>query len=207
MAQYGFAFNSQYCNGCKTCMLACKDRYDLDGETDYRRVFEYGGGCAYRDEYGLLANNCFGYYISVACNHCDTPACAQVCPTMACVKDEETGLVHVDGSRCIGCGYCAMACPYGNPSVDAKTGHSHKCTGCIERVREGRQPICVEACPQRALRFGEMEDLRARFTGSADVAPLPDSAYTGPNLIVVPSSQTRLTGDTEGRILNSLEVM
>ncbi len=207
MAQYGFAFNAAYCNGCKTCMLACKDRYDLDGETNFRRVFEYGGGKAYFDENGLLANDCFGYYLSISCNHCDDPACVKVCPTAAMTKDAETGLVHVDESRCIGCAYCEMACPYGNPSISAETGHSHKCTGCIDRVKEGKSPICVEACPQRALRFGKIDELREQFGGDANIAPLPDSSYTSPNFVIAPCSQTRPSGDAEGRILNPPEVM
>lgn len=206
MTQYGFAFNGTFCNGCKTCMLACKDRYDLDIDTDYRRVFEYGGGHAYLDADGMLANDCFGYYLSLSCNHCDNPACTEVCPTLACVKDEETGLVHVDGNRCIGCGYCTMACPYGNPSINPATGHSQKCSGCIDRVREGKMPICVEACPQRALSFGPIDELRAKFGNQCDIAPLPSSEYTHPNLVIAPFAQARPTNDNEGSILNPLEV-
>lgn len=206
MTQYGFSFDSSYCNGCKTCMLSCKDRYDLDGETDFRKVYEYGGGTAFVDTDGMLANNCFGYYLSVACNHCDDPACTKVCPTTACSKDEETGLVSIDESRCMGCGYCEMACPYGCPSINKTKGHSVKCSGCIDRVREGKKPICVEACPQRALDFGEIGELRAKHGDLAAIAPLPDPSHTHPNLIIIPSAQSRDWDDKEGSILNRLEV-
>ncbi len=207
MTQYGFAFNTVYCNGCKTCMLACKDCYDLGETTDFRRVFEYGGGCARLTSEGTLESDCFGYYLSLSCNHCENPACTQVCPTLACAKDAETGLVYIDESRCIGCGYCAMACPYGNPSINQESGHSRKCTGCIDRVREEKNPICVEACPQRALQFGNIKDLREKFSGTASIAPLPDGSFTNPNIIIVPCAQTRPSNDTEGKILNPLEVM
>lgn len=207
MTQYGFAFNGTYCNGCKTCMLACKDYYDLDEDTDFRKVYEYGGGCAYTDADGMLANDCFGYYISVACNQCDDPACVKVCPTTAMHKDADTGLVAVDTAKCMGCGYCAMACPYGCPTVNRALGHSVKCEGCIDRVKEGKKPICVEACPQRALDFGEIGKLRAIYGDIAQVDPLPDSSYTHPNLTISVPPQAQKQSDSAGAVLNLLEVM
>lgn len=61
-------------------------------------------------------------------------------------KNAETGLVAVDAAKCIGCGYCHMACPYNAPKVDREKGHSVKCDGCSERVASGNQPLCVRAC-------------------------------------------------------------
>lgn len=181
--QYGFHFNARRCTGCKTCMLACKDFHDLDRGVSFRQVYEYGGGSWQRAQDGTLSHDCFAYYLSVACNHCANPACVKVCPTGAMHKDDR-GLVAVDDRRCIGCGYCALSCPYRAPKVDREAGHSAKCDGCSGRLTEGKAPVCVEACPLRALDFGDVDQLRDQYGTVADVPPLPDAAATSPSLVV-----------------------
>ena len=206
MAQRGFAFVGTRCTGCKTCMLACMDYYDLD-DIRFRTVYEFGGGGCMLDSSGRLATDAFAYYVSIACNHCDKPACAHVCPTTAMHKDPETGLVTVDADKCIGCGYCEMACPYGNPSVDRVAGHSVKCTGCASRVAEGKAPLCVESCPMRALEFGDIDELRSRYGSNASLAPLPVPDHTDPNIVVVnPAGAVASDGD-KGAVLNVKEVI
>ena len=196
MTQYGFHFDGKRCTGCKTCVLACKDNKDLSAEISFRKVYEYGGGTWSQSD-GLWSNDAFGYYVSVACNHCDSPACMAKCPQGAMGKNE-LGLVSVDEHRCIGCGYCALSCPYHAPKVDRTVGHSVKCDGCSQRAREGSAPVCVEACPLRALEFGPISDLRARHGRVADMPPLPDSSKTAPNLVL--SLPVRLEED-ESRVL------
>lgn len=166
-------------------MLACKDYKNLDAAVSFRQVYEVVGGGWARDEAGCLTQDCFAYYVSSACNHCSNPACMEVCPTGAMGKNE-LGLVSVDERRCIGCGYCALSCPYHAPKVDRSVGHSAKCDGCYERAVEGKQPICVEACPLRALDFGPIADLRVAYGALADLPPLPDSSQTAPNLAMSP---------------------
>lgn len=181
--QYGFYFNGRRCTGCKTCMLACKDYHNLSCDVAFRQIYEYGGGTWTRDGRGVLSHDCFAYYVSVACNHCAHPACVKVCPTGAMHKDD-WGLVTVDDQRCIGCGYCALSCPYRAPKVDREAGHSAKCDGCSSRLEAGKAPICVEACPLRALDFGDVDELRRRYGDLSDLAPLPPSSATSPNLVV-----------------------
>lgn len=183
--QYGFHFNGQRCTGCKTCMLACKDYHDLSSDVSFRQVYEYAGGMWQRGAQGGLSQDCFAYYVSVACNHCANPVCVKVCPTGAMHKDE-SGLVSVDGRRCIGCGYCALSCPYRAPKVDREAGRSVKCDGCAARVAAGERPVCVEACPLRALDFDEIGQLRTRYGNESDLPPLPDSSVTSPNLVITP---------------------
>ena len=122
-------------------------------------------------------------------------------------KDEETGLVVVDADVCIGCGYCHMACPYNSPQVDRSKGVSVKCDGCISRVREGRQPVCVESCSLRCLEFGPIEELRASYGNEAGIAPLPDPEFTHPNLVVTPPANARSIDDATGHIANKTEVL
>ena len=85
------------------------------------------------------------------------------------------GEVSVDAARCIGCGYCALSCPYRAPKVDRDAGRSVKCDGCTRRVAEGGAPVCVEACPLRALDFGPIDELREKYGAVADVPPLPSA--------------------------------
>ena len=182
--QYGFFFDNTRCTGCKTCELACKDYKDLDAGRTYRRVIDYEGGSWIANPDGSVEQSCFVYHISLSCNHCNDPACTHVCPTGAMHKDE-LGLVWPDATKCIGCGYCTMACPYHAPVIDQVARKSSKCDGCRERTAEGQKPLCVEACPLRALDFAEVGVLAREHPDCvASILPLADAAYTHPNLFI-----------------------
>ena len=204
MKQYGFYIDSSKCTGCKTCQLSCKDNKDLDVGVNYRRVYEFAGGNWVKDG-DAWQQDIFSYYLSIACNHCSEPACAKVCPSGA-MRKREDGFVVVDTETCIGCKYCSMACPYGAPQYNAEKGHMTKCDGCYERVADGKQPICVESCPLRALEFGPIEELRAKYGSLAEVAPLPAAALTKPNIVIKPNRHARPCGDTTGYLANPKEV-
>ncbi|WP_434361012.1 dimethylsulfoxide reductase subunit B [Parasalinivibrio latis] len=204
MKQYGFYIDSSKCTGCKTCQLSCKDNKDLDVGVNFRRVYEYAGGNWVKDG-DTWRQDVYSYYVSMACNHCSEPACTKVCPSGAMHKRED-GFVVVDTDTCIGCQYCSMACPYGAPQFNADKGHMTKCDGCYERVAEGKQPICVESCPLRALEFGPIEELRAKYGDQAEVAPLPSASLTKPNIVIKPNRHARPCGDTTGYLANPKEV-
>ncbi|MED5725525.1 DMSO/selenate family reductase complex B subunit [Enterobacter hormaechei] len=142
--QYGFFIDSSRCTGCKTCELACKDYKDLTPDVSFRRIYEYAGG-DWQEDNGVWHQDVFAYYLSIACNHCEDPACTKVCPSGAMHKRDD-GFVVVDEDVCIGCRYCHMACPYGAPQYNAAKGHMTKCDGCHSRVADGKKPICVESC-------------------------------------------------------------
>lgn len=209
MTQLGFYFDSTRCMGCRTCETACKDYYDTVVDTNYRKVYDCDGGACTLNEDGTAENTAFSYHMSIGCNHCNDPACAKACPTGAIHRNEEAGLVLIDDSKCIGCGYCEMACPYNAPKVDRDKGHSVKCSGCYERLQEGKTPICVSACPLRALQFGPMEELQAQYAESeiGNIAPLPDKSYTDPNLLVKLCPDAKPSGDMSVRVSNPLEVI
>lgn len=207
--QYGFHFDGRRCTGCKTCVLACKDAHDLPSSLAFRQVYEYGGGTWARDAAGCWTQDTFVYNVSVACNHCGNPACMRVCPTGAMHKDEG-GLVSVSADRCIGCGYCALSCPYRAPKVDRDLGRSVKCDGCTERVAAGKAPVCVEACPLRALDFGPIDELRQRYGTAADLPPLPEATATAPNLtITLPRTAEADPARVreQGQVLNLREIL
>lgn len=101
--------------------------------------------------------------------------------------------------KSIGCGACAAACPYHAPVLNKQTRKMMKCDGCLSRLEKGKHPLCVESCPQRAIEFGDIEELRAKHGANADIAPLPASASTLPNLVIqLPRRGARSTGSTEG---------
>ncbi|MDF2628618.1 MAG: 4Fe-4S ferredoxin [Symbiobacteriaceae bacterium] len=147
--QLGFHVNVARCIGCHTCEVACQETNGLPVGVCWRRVRVVEGGAYPRP---------FAYAVSMACNHCADPICVKVCPAGAYGKRAD-GLVVHDPSRCIGCQYCAMACPYSAPQYDEAQGKMSKCSGCAGRVDAGLQPACVGACPVRALAFGDLSDL------------------------------------------------
>lgn len=184
MSQYGFYIDLVKCTGCKTCVIACKDAHSLSVGTNYRKVIEFVEGNWKKDANGAWVQDVRGYYVPIACNECADPACVKVCPTKAHFKRESDGIVLIDGKKCIGCGACAKACPYGAPVLNETAHKMHKCDACVDRLAQGLLPICVEACPQRAIEFGEISELRKKYGENADIAPLPSSNTTKPSLVI-----------------------
>ncbi len=92
----------------------------------------------------------------IQCMHCLEPACATACPVGALQKTEE-GPVIYDQSKCFGCRYCIVACPFGIPAYEwgSPVPWVRKCDLCADRLAVGMLPACVEACPTGALTFGE----------------------------------------------------
>ena len=120
-----FFVDTQICTGCKTCMVACKDKNDLGPGVRWRRVVEYSGGEWLSMPDGTFRQDVFAYYISVSCNHCVEPICVEVCPTTA-MNQDESGIVTVDQTKCVGCGYCEWACPYGAPQYQVESGRDEQ---------------------------------------------------------------------------------
>ena len=160
MAQMGIYFDQTRCTGCYTCAVACKDWYDLEAaQVNYMRVRVIEKG---------TFPDLFAAYLATPCCHCLKPPCVQVCPAEAITKREADGIVVVDSDRCLGKDECSEKClkacpwkaPQFGPQVNAKM---QKCELCLERLEEGRQPVCVEACPMFALEVGPLEELRRKY--------------------------------------------
>ena len=186
MTQYAFHFDSSRCTGCKTCQVACKETYKLGPNNLYRKVLNYQGGTWKPTEAGhYVPEGVFGYFVSLACNHCTDAACVANCPTGAMQKDPETGIVNNDKEKCIGCMTCEKSCPYGHP-VQLDDGLSHKCVLCSDENPEGvPDPTCAKACPVRALEFGTLAELRERHPeGVSALGELTDE--TAPAVVFAP---------------------
>ncbi len=180
----GFYFNQDACIGCKTCWMACKDRNDLEVGIEYRKVNTYQIG-SYPDARLI--------HFSGACNHCASAACVASCPTGAMYKAED-GTTQHDDAICIGCGTCVNVCPYKAPTLLADKSIAGKCDSCKSFRDAGQNPVCVDACTMRALDFGELDDLAAKYGSKlVDTLPnLPSADNTDPGLLinakVVPSA-------------------
>lgn len=205
MKQIAFYIDMTACTGCKTCMLACIDGHDLPLGVMWRRVAEYAGGEWAEQPGNTFTQNVFAYYMSISCNHCENPVCVNVCPTTAMHQDEQ-GIVSVDTSKCVGCRYCEWNCPYSAPQYNKETGKMTKCDFCMDRLAEGKNPLCVEACPMRAIEFGEYEELVAKHGNSAHIAPLPKQKLTLPRLVLTPPRNAQPIGSSLGKISNPEEM-
>ena len=199
MTQKGFYIDLTRCAGCRTCSVACADLNNTPVGLNLRRVIEFEGGSWKKSAEGTWHQDVFAYYVSIGCNECADPACVKVCPTKAHFKRAEDGLVVIDREKCIGCGMCARACPYGVPQLDAKRGKMLKCDGCVARTSRGMMPVCVESCPERALEFGDIEELRRKHGLVDSVAPLPDAGITRPSIVIKPCRTAKPAGFEGGK--------
>ena len=179
--QYAFYFDQSRCMGCNTCTVSCKDWNQVEpGPARWRKLRV--------TESGVFPDTAV-FNLVMACNHCANPACLTACPVGAIYKRDEDGIVLVDRAKCQSLRSCVARCPYGapqfaddaqEPTPDAAWTVPHpmqKCTMCVDRVTTGKNPSCVDSCPQRALDFGTVEALMARYpTAQRTVVGMPDSA-------------------------------
>lgn len=197
---YAFYFDSSSCTGCKACQAACKDKNDLPGGVLWRRVYEVTGGEWTRSG-AAWTNSVFAYNLSIACNHCVHPKCAGVCPVDA-YEVRPDGIVLINISKCIGCGYCAWACPYDAPQMDKSAGVMTKCNLCYDYLDAGLPPACVAACPLRCLDLVETNDQKVEEMGQAlwkipgeeHPFPLPVLSRTEPHLVIRSHPALKLVG-------------
>ncbi|ADU38567.1 4Fe-4S dicluster domain-containing protein [Variovorax paradoxus] len=168
--QLALVIDLNVCVGCHACVTSCK-QWNTSGSagpladerpyaanptgTFFNRVQTYEAGAFPATETVHLPKSCL---------HCEDPPCVPVCPTGASYKRKEDGIVLVDYDKCIGCKYCAWACPYGARELDEERQVMTKCTLCVDRIydellpKEDRKPACVKACPTGARLFGDVKD-------------------------------------------------
>lgn len=185
MTQHGFFFDQSRCTGCHTCSVACKSVHELPpGPLKYLRIYQY--------EKGAFPN--VRIHVQwLPCYHCEKPFCVDACPTGAMVKEERYGAVLINQDECNGCRLCYRACPYGAPvfESDDRGGAARKCDMCIDRLEQEASPVCVRACPMRALDFGPMKELRRNHGQRRDLSELPDSQHTEPAVVFKPAREKR----------------
>ncbi|MFN8544719.1 MAG: 4Fe-4S dicluster domain-containing protein [Candidatus Binatia bacterium] len=152
------------CIGCRACEQACSE---CPGHGGYSMI-----------HLDYLARTSSVQTAPTVCMHCADPACASVCPADAIQVDPEGVVLSAMVERCIGCGNCTLACPFGVPTLHESLDLMMKCDLCYDRTARDLKPMCATVCPSGALFYGtreQVEDLRRarpldRFRfGDADV--------------------------------------
>ena len=146
--QYGIVqVRPERCMSCKRCVLACAVAHSKSKEL-------LGAMKEFPRPHARVSLNVVGdMTVPTECKHCDAAGCVMVCPSGAMSKPTAYGPVVLDQEKCVGCGHCVLACPYGVPQYVERGLRVTKCDQCMDRLVEGLEPACVEACPTRTLLF------------------------------------------------------
>ncbi|WP_165046287.1 4Fe-4S dicluster domain-containing protein [Adlercreutzia sp. ZJ138] len=153
MAHNTLVIDLNRCVGCMSCNAACKTVNNVPIGSFWNKVLRVGPTPMYE---GAKFPDVEWYYLPLQCQHCENPECVKVCPTGASHVLED-GTVQVDKSKCIGCQFCIMACPYGVRYLNEDEGVVEKCTMCEQQVAQGVLPQCVSQCVGIAKFFGDAE--------------------------------------------------
>ncbi|HSA92846.1 MAG TPA: 4Fe-4S dicluster domain-containing protein [Terriglobales bacterium] len=149
-------YDATLCIGCKACEQACSEQNHLP----YNETIAAEEATSEHKFTSVLTRG--ENYLRRMCMHCEDPTCASVCPVGA-LRKTELGPVTYEESRCIGCRYCMVACPFSAPKYEwgKVLPGVRKCTMCAQRVAAGQATACAEACPTGATKFGDRDELIA----------------------------------------------
>lgn len=149
--RYGMVIDLRKCVGCQACTVSCSVE-NLPPIGQFRTtVLQYEV-----DVHGASTPSAM-VSLPRLCNHCDNPPCVPVCPVQATFQRTD-GIVLIDNTRCVGCGYCVQACPYDARFINHETQTADKCTFCEHRLEAGLLPACVESCVGGARIIGDLND-------------------------------------------------
>jgi Fe-S-cluster-containing dehydrogenase component len=146
----GMLYDSTRCIGCRTCVSRCKEANELPYD---RRAIDGVPYDAPQDLDGTTKNvikvaraGDRSAFMKAQCMHCADPACVSVC-MLGALHKEPRGVVGYDVSRCVGCRYCQVACPFGVPRFQwsSATPRIVKCELCRHRYADGKGAACAEA--------------------------------------------------------------
>ena len=165
MTHYAIVTDLNKCVGCLACSVACKVVNSVPIGNFWNKVLRIGPNPKYE---GAQNPDVEMYFLPVGCQHCKNPECVAVCPTEASHVLED-GTVQIDKSKCIGCQFCAMACPYNVRYLNAEEGVVEKCTLCEQMISQGELPQCVAQCNARARFFGDLDQGWESFEGPGRV--------------------------------------
>lgn len=156
------------CIGCRACEQACGEQNKLaeqpaeywDDKTMDQPRDTTPDTYLVVNKYPNPADPSKPIFSRKQCMHCNQPACASACLVKGLEKTKE-GPVNYDKTRCMGCRYCMIACPFDIPkfNYDSPTPVISKCVFCTSRLKNGEKPACADACPTGATLFGTRREL------------------------------------------------
>lgn len=172
MTHYAIVTDLNMCVGCLACSVACKAVNEVPIGNYWNKVLRVG---PFKNEEGRTLSIGM-YFLPIGCQHCERPACVEVCPTEASHVLED-GTVQIDKSKCIGCQFCAMACPYNVRYLNEEEGVVEKCTLCEQKISQGELPQCVSQCGARARFFGDLDAGIDSFVGPGVYRDVASASY------------------------------
>jgi Fe-S-cluster-containing dehydrogenase component len=140
-----FFIDPSRCIGCQSCVQACTECDTHRGESMIH--------LEYIDRASSVQT------VPVVCMHCDQPTCAEVCPADAIKRTADGVVQSARKPRCIACGNCVVACPFGVPEINEAQKLMMKCDMCYDRTSIGKKPMCATVCPSQALFYGSAEEI------------------------------------------------
>ena len=185
MSQFAFVIDCDRCIGCKGCQVACKMQNTVALGQGRNKVCTIGPS-------GVFPNLQM-YFMTTMCQQCREPACVEVCPTGACWKDPEDGVIKIDKNMCMGCGSCMRACPYGSIRSNKELRVADKCDICAGERANGGIPACVRNCSGSALKFGDLDDPESEVSKLLAATPA-EYIHTLPQSGTMPSVRYILRG-------------
>jgi tetrathionate reductase subunit B len=169
-----FVVNSNICNGCYNCQIACKDEHCGNDWSPYAKPQPDTGQFWLKQNEYVRGNvpQVKMTYIPVMCQHCENAPCMAACPVRDGIYRREDGMIVINPKTCTGCMSCVDACPYGAIYYNKDLNLAQKCTGCAHLLDKGwTEPRCVDACPTGALQFGEEADFADLFAQGETLHP------------------------------------
>ncbi len=168
MANYICLIDTSKCIGCRACQTACKQWNQLPAEkTTFTGSYENPPNFSSNTWTRVVfkeyeRNGQIDWLMSKqGCMHCTDAACMKACPTGA-IYHTDKGTVAIDEVKCIGCNYCAAACPFQVIGFDRLTSKARKCTFCYDRLTNGMVPACANACPTGSISYGHRREMIAK---------------------------------------------
>lgn len=141
------------CLACKSCEIACALMHSKS------KVLEAAVAESPRPQRMVAVEPADEFAVPIQCRHCEAPLCIEICPTGAIQRQSEESPVTVDQELCIGCKLCMLICPFGVLRIGQEGRAIIKCDMCLERMENGQEPACVEACPTKTLRLVSLQEV------------------------------------------------